>query len=169
MRNLDSRDAVLNLSASDIHNLYQPSKCNLRVYLLAKGEPQAEQGDFSAMLMELGKRHEAQYLETLGDYVQPEGRTLDEKWADTQRLVNELTPVIYQPVLIADAPPELGNHRVVGIRIVGRELLYDHRAPVSVSCRSSSTKRAISLTATSRRLPRRNAGNRPVAISFSHA
>ncbi|MQG77132.1 MAG: TM0106 family RecB-like putative nuclease [SAR202 cluster bacterium] len=115
MCSLDSRDATLNLSASDIHNLYQPSKCNLRVYLLAKGEPQAEQGDFSTMLMELGMRHESEYLETLGDYVQPEGNTLDEKWADTQRLVNELTPVIYQPVLIADAPPELGDHRVVGI------------------------------------------------------
>ena len=109
MRNLDSKDAALNLSASDIHNLYQPSKCNLRVYLLAKGESQAEEGDFSAMLRELGMRHESEHLETLGDYVQPKGRILDEKWADIQRLVNALTPVIYQPVPIADAPPELGR------------------------------------------------------------
>ena len=58
---------TLNLSASDIHNLYQPSKCNLRVYLLAKGEPQSPQGDFSAMLMALGNKHETQYLETLSD------------------------------------------------------------------------------------------------------
>ena len=105
----------MNLSASDIHNLYQPSKCNLRVYLLANGEPQAPQGDFSAMLMALGNKHEAQYLETLGDYVQPEGSTQEERWNDTQRLVNALTPIIYQPVLLADAPSELGSHKVVGI------------------------------------------------------
>jgi predicted RecB family nuclease len=106
---------MLNLSASDIHNLYQPSKCNLRVYLLANGEPQAPQGDFSAMLMALGNKHETQYLETLGVHVKPDGRTQEERWLDTQRLVNALTPIIYQPVLIADAPSELGSHRIVGI------------------------------------------------------
>jgi predicted RecB family nuclease len=105
----------LNLSASDIHNLYQPSRCSLRVYLLANGEPQAEEGTFSAMLRDLGAQHEAKYLETLGDFARPEGRTQEERWADTQRLVNSLAPIIYQPVLIAAAPPEMGNHKVVGI------------------------------------------------------
>ena len=105
----------MNLSASDIHNLYHPSRCNLRVYLLAKGEPQAPQGDFSAMLMALGNKHETQYLETLGIHVQPEGRTQEERWLETQRLVNDLTPIIYQPVLIADAPSELSEHSIVGI------------------------------------------------------
>ena len=105
----------MNLSASNIHDLYQPSRCGLRVHLLAKGEPQAEQGDFASMLQELGKRHEAQHLETLGHYVTPVGRTLEERWADTQRLFDALTPVIYQPVLMADAPSELGDHKVIGI------------------------------------------------------
>ena len=105
----------MNLSATDIHNFYQPSRCGLRVYLLSKGEPQAEPGDFAAMLRELGNRHEAEHLATLGDYVKPAGRTLEDRWADTVRLVGSLTPVIYQPVLIADAPPELGDHRVVGV------------------------------------------------------
>ena len=103
----------MNLSATDIHNLYQPSKCNLRVYLLAKGEPQAEEGDFSAMLRELGMRHELEHLGTFENYIEPTGTTLDDRWTDTQRLVNDLTPVIYQPVLIAAAVPQLDNHRVI--------------------------------------------------------
>lgn len=105
----------MNLSATDIHNLYQPSKCDLRVYLLAKGEPQAEEGDFSAMLRELGMRHELEHLGTFENYIEPTGATLDDRWIDTQRLVNALTPVIYQPVLISAAVSQLGNHRVIGI------------------------------------------------------
>lgn len=105
----------MDLSATDIYNLQRPSQCGLRVYLLAKGEPAAPPSELDQALMEKGKEHEQSHLETLGEYVRPSGFTLEERAADTRRLVEERAPVIYQPTLIADAPGELAGNRIVGI------------------------------------------------------
>ncbi len=105
----------MNLLATDIYNLQRPSRCGLRVYLIAKGEPAAPPGDLDLKLREMGIAHEKEHLETLGEYVQPVGATLEAKAADTRRLVDKLAPVIYQPVLMADATGELAGNRIVGV------------------------------------------------------
>ena len=105
----------MDLSATDIYTLQRPSQCGLRVYLLAKGEEPAPPSEMDQTLMEMGKAHEQSHLETLGDYVRPSGFSLEERAADTRRLVEERAPVIYQPALIADAPTQLAGNRIVGI------------------------------------------------------
>ena len=105
----------MNLSATDIYSLQRPSRCGLRVYLIAKGEPAAPPGELDLKLREMGIAHEKEHLETLGEYAQPVGATLEAKAADTRRLVEERTPVIYQPVLMADATGELAGNRIVGV------------------------------------------------------
>ena len=105
----------MDLSASDIYSLQLPSRCGLRVYLLGKDVPQAPPRELDLTLRELGIAHEQAHLKTLGDFVSPAGSTLEARAADTVSLVNERTPVIYQPVLIADAPEGMAGNRIVGI------------------------------------------------------
>lgn len=104
----------MDLRATDIYSLQQPSRCGLRVYLLAKGEPAAPPSELDQALREKGMEHEKAHLQTLGEYVRPSGSTLEERAADTRRLVEERAPVIYQPTLTADATGELAGNRIVG-------------------------------------------------------
>lgn len=48
----------MRLTATDIYHLYQPSACELRVYLKHRGEHEAEPSEYDRVLQELGARHE---------------------------------------------------------------------------------------------------------------
>lgn len=89
----------MKLSASDIHALYRPSLCELRVYLNAHGEPGEGPGEFEKLLFDLGKRHEKQYLETFPKHVNLSGGDTDRRAARTLEAVRKGEPVIYQAVL----------------------------------------------------------------------
>ena len=92
------------LSASDFYTLHRPSTCERRVFLTARSVPAGEPSEFEKILMEMGKRHEAEHLATF-----PAARNLSEgSQADraqrTRDGVQAGEPVIYQGVLRALFP-----------------------------------------------------------------
>jgi hypothetical protein len=52
----------MNISASDFYSYYSPSRCEPRVYLRGRKEPEAPPGPFEELLRRLGLRHEQAHL-----------------------------------------------------------------------------------------------------------
>jgi len=91
----------MKLTASDFYTHFRPEKCELRVFLRHRGEPEAEPGPFEQVIRRLGERHEKSHLATLGpvddlSVVSPEDRE-----RQTREAVARCAPVIYQGVLRA--------------------------------------------------------------------
>lgn len=78
----------MRLVASDFMSLYRPSKCATRVILRARGEKESEPSAFEQVLRELGRRHELQHLETLGDCIDlsdvPSQNGSKERWRQSR-------------------------------------------------------------------------------------
>jgi predicted RecB family nuclease len=89
----------MNLSASDLYGLYQPSECDLRIWLKGCGEPEAEPSEYSKLLRDLGIRHELRHLDTLAPYTDLSKGTIEERKAQTIRSVAANNQVLYQPAL----------------------------------------------------------------------
>jgi len=89
----------MKLTAQDFYAQYSPSECGLRVYLRAKGEPEAEPSEFEEVLRRLGKRHEATHLATFPQIVDLRDITIEERAAATMAQVRVGAAVLYQPVL----------------------------------------------------------------------
>jgi len=94
----------LHLAASDFSTLHRPSTCERRVFLTARAVPGGEPSELETIIMEMGRRHEADHLATF-----PAVRNLGEgSQADraqrTRDAVQSGEAVIYQGVLRAAFP-----------------------------------------------------------------
>jgi len=87
----------MRLTASDFMTYWQPSACELRVFLHERGEPEAEPGAFEEVMRRLGTRHEQEHLETLGPYLDLSNLLIDERVGKTLKAIANKVPVIYQP------------------------------------------------------------------------
>ncbi len=87
----------MRLTASDFMTYWRPSVCELRVFLHAKSEPEAEPGAFDEVMRRLGIRHEQEHLETLGPYLDLSTVLIDERLGRTLEAIANKVPVIYQP------------------------------------------------------------------------
>ena len=94
------KETVL-LRASDTYSLYQPSKCQLRVYLRQRGVEEGPPGPYEEVLRRLGKRHEKAHLSTFREVVDLSGGTVEEREQRTRQEVKKGSPVIYQALLRA--------------------------------------------------------------------
>ena len=103
------------LTATDIYDLYRPNPCELRVFLKNAGEPEATPEHFHELLRELGERHEKAHLVELGSSEDVREGGFGARNAKTKELVGSGTTVIYQPVLMSQAPEGFWDHLIVGI------------------------------------------------------
>ena len=105
----------MRLVASDFVTHYRPTKCELRVFLRHRGEPEAEPSPFDEVLHRLGLRHEKQHLATLGPHTDLSGLSEDERIQQTQDAIARKVPVLYQPAFRV-------HHQIAGteVEIVGQ-------------------------------------------------
>ena len=94
----------MELMASDIYELYRPSRCGLRSRLMKlEGPPVGPPDPLVELLQELGKRHEERYLRTFDAYVdlsgQEDGLDFGRRREETKAAVRRGEDVLYQPVL----------------------------------------------------------------------
>jgi len=98
----------MRLTATDIYQLYQPSVCELRVYLKHRAEPEAEPSEYDKVLQELGARHERIHLRSVGPCEDISAGTLEERAEKTKAAAALTKAVLYQPVFITRSV--LGGH-----------------------------------------------------------
>ncbi|HKI94759.1 MAG TPA: TM0106 family RecB-like putative nuclease [Gemmatimonadales bacterium] len=99
------------LSPSDLYTLHSPSRCELRVWLLAHGEVPAPPGAFERMMEDIGRTHERHHLDALGpDVISFQGLPRAERERLTRQAVADGAPAIYQPALRAEV--ELDGERI---------------------------------------------------------
>lgn len=103
------------LSASTIYQIFRPSRCSLRPFLLDHGVQPAKPGPFEQVLFRLGQRHEANHLSGLGPHTDVRGGTLEERADRTRTAIQQLDPVLYQAVFIVETELNGEHVRVVGI------------------------------------------------------
>lgn len=104
----------MRLTASDFMTYWRPSRCELRVFLQEKSEPQAEPSPFDEVMRRLGIRHEWEHLATLGTYLDLSSVLLDKRARRTLEAIASKVRVIYQPAFVV-------RHRIAGteVEIVG--------------------------------------------------
>ncbi|MEW6516592.1 MAG: TM0106 family RecB-like putative nuclease [candidate division FCPU426 bacterium] len=108
-----SRD-VPRLTSSEVYGYFQPSRCELRIYLRARGETEAPAGPYAEILRRLGERHEARHLESFPEVVNLEAVAPDRRVAETERAVAGHAAAIYHPrfrnrVVLAGREWEVGG------------------------------------------------------------
>lgn len=89
------------LSASDLYTYLYPHPCGLRVFLAARGAEQGPPGPYLDVVRQLGVRHEAEHLATLGTYLDLRGLNSVERERRTREAVHRGDAVVYQPRLNA--------------------------------------------------------------------
>ena len=94
----------MDLSAATIYSLHCPSVCELRPWLLAHNEPEAEPGAYQQVLVRLGQRHEASHLAELGDVTDLSEGTFEERIDRTRELIELGERILYQPVFQSTIP-----------------------------------------------------------------
>lgn len=122
----------LHLRASEFYTLHRPSKCELRVHLRERGEPEAEPGPFGELLLKLGVEHERRHLASLGEYVDVSGGEREEREERTRSAIEAGAPVIYQAAFSAAKQVGGAECEIVGdpdylIRIDGGYAIRDSK------------------------------------------
>ncbi len=106
----------MRFDASDIHDLYRPSPCALRARLAKRGEkPTGEPNAFTALLRELGQRHEEQHLRDFPVHLDLSEGDFDQRHQATLEAVRRGEDVLYQPVLFGWRQQQDERDFIVGI------------------------------------------------------
>jgi len=90
----------MRLTASDFASYYRPTRCDLRVFLRHRREPEGEPGPYEIVLRSLGLRHERDHLATLGTFVNVSAPSFDERVKVTADAIAKRMPVLYQPTFL---------------------------------------------------------------------
>jgi predicted RecB family nuclease len=88
----------MQVRASDFYDLYQPSRCELRVYLKAQGLEETLPGPYAEMLRRLGERHEAQILKKFPEYANLAAYPDAIRLTQTLEAIEKKIPVLYHPL-----------------------------------------------------------------------
>lgn len=91
---------MIRLVASDFATHHRPSKCELRVFLKHKGEPEAKPGPYDEVLHRLGQRHERNHLSSFDEYAEIGRFPREERVAATLAAIASSVHAIYQPVFV---------------------------------------------------------------------
>ena len=91
----------MQLTASDFHSHFRPSECDLRIFLLHRGETEASPNPYEEVLHRLGIRHEKDHLSTFPAFVDLSSGAISDRQRWTADALTEQAPVIYQGVLTA--------------------------------------------------------------------
>ena len=88
----------MQLSSSDIHQAYQPTRCDLRLFLKHQGAKAAKPGPFEDVIRRLGERYEKAHLKIFNNVVDVSAGTPQYRKQRTLDAINERAAVIYQGV-----------------------------------------------------------------------
>ena len=105
----------MRLTAENIYDLYTPSYCHRRLFYRFNHEKEAPPSPFEQIILELGKRHERDHINSLGRFVDLSSGSLEERASRTVEQINKGTPVIYQGVLRSDVEIDGSTAQVLGI------------------------------------------------------
>jgi len=92
-----SKAPAQRFTASDFHLHYRPAKCDLRLFLHSRGEPEDAASPYDEVIKILGQRHEKAHLVTFDTVVDISSVDQSNKEARTQAAIAESAGVIYQP------------------------------------------------------------------------
>jgi len=106
---------MMRLTAENIYDLYSPSYCHRRLFYRFNHEKEAPPGPFEQIILELGKRHERDHINSLGRFVDLSSGSLEERALRTVALINNGAPIIYQGVLISDVNLDGSHVEILGI------------------------------------------------------
>ena len=107
---------VVKFSSSDFHQIYKPSYCELRYWLLNVEKAEKKKVcAFDQLIMKLGVRHEKTQLDLIDHYVDLSNGTMAERSRITNEQLKLSNVILYQPVLNANI--EIGGEdcNLVGI------------------------------------------------------
>ncbi len=105
----------MRLTATDFFPYYRPSQCDLRVWLRAQGEPEAEPGPYASVLMRLGAEHERRHLARFDSPLDLGEGTIEERAERTREAVAAGAAVIYQGVMRAETTIVGEEVEIVGV------------------------------------------------------
>lgn len=103
------------LAASNFYGYLRPSRCGLRVWLRAQGEPEDPPGVFAEMLMRLGLEHEHRHLARFPDAIDIAELPREQQAAATIAEVDASERVIYQGRLEATTTLAGREVEIVGL------------------------------------------------------
>ncbi len=92
----------MKLIASDFYTAYNPSKCDLRVYLDYKGVKPTPPGPYDEVIKKFGRIHEQAHLKTFPEVIDLSDGTPSAREARTREEVGKKSSVLYQGVLMAN-------------------------------------------------------------------
>jgi predicted RecB family nuclease len=92
----------MRLTASDFVTFHRPTRCELRVFLRHRREPEVEPGPYEIVLRRLGLRHEREHLATLGEFTDLSAPSLQEQVEKTAVAIAKKVPILYQPAFSAN-------------------------------------------------------------------
>ncbi len=103
----------MRLSASSFYTLHAPSRCELRVFLKSRKEPEVEPSPFDKLLEDLGRRHEKEHLGQFTGVTDLNEGNFEDRISRTSDAIQRSVSVIYQGILRARFPGK--DIDVVGI------------------------------------------------------
>jgi len=98
-----------------IYNLFAPSYCEKRLYFAYNNVRALEPGPFEQLIYKLGLRHEENYLNSIGEYIDVSTGRIEDRIAVTKKYITDKMPVIYQGVLGENLMINNKHITVVGI------------------------------------------------------
>jgi predicted RecB family nuclease len=120
------------LPVSVIDEHYRPSKCALRTYLIAKGEPEEPPTPDEQVIEQLELEHEARYFDLVPEYLDLSTGLIENRIARTLEALTQKVPVLFHPVLVGDV--QLGGERFT---VVGEPdfIMWQHDGHVLTECK----------------------------------
>lgn len=105
-----------------IYNLFAPSYCEKRLYFAYNNVKALEPGPFEQLIYKLGLRHEENYLNSIGEYINVSTGRIEERIATTKKYISDKMSVIYQGVLCEDL---IVNNKPITLIGIPDFLIYD--------------------------------------------
>jgi predicted RecB family nuclease len=105
---------AVRVTASDLHTIYRPSECDLRVYLRQQGLTAVRPSPYEEVLYRLGIRHEKAHLAALGAITDLSAVPEIERARRTREALSASVPVVYQGLFIASANLDGTTCEIVG-------------------------------------------------------
>jgi predicted RecB family nuclease len=105
----------MRLTPSDFFSYHRPSRCDLRVFLRHRQEPEEGPTPFDEVMRRLGLRHEKNHLATLGAFTDVRDASLQEQVRKTADAIARRVPVIYQGAFLVTERIGESEVEIVGI------------------------------------------------------
>ena len=105
----------MKFTVQNIYDFYSPSLCERRLFYRFIGEEETPPGPFEEVIFMLGQRHEKNYVNSLGEYIDVSKVSRGQQPEKTKELIQNNTPVIYQGVLAGNEIINGSQVQIIGV------------------------------------------------------